>query len=403
MNPMTTGLAALVAGYGLSQFFRAFLAVMAPILGAELGLGAGDLAVASGLWFLAFAAVQLPIGWALDSIGPRRTAGVVLGLFGGGGAALFAVATQHWQVNLAMTLLGIGCAPVLMGAYYLVARCWPPAAFGGLAGVTVGLGSFGDILGAVPLVSAIEAFGWRPTLWGVTLLTVAVAGLILLLVRDPAPPAHAAEPGHGDGLGALLRLRGLWPMLPLIFASYASSVAIRGLWESPFLQTMHDGDARLVGRGALVMGLSMVVGNLAVGRLTRVLRGPRRTAIVFTIANALALGVSWLWPHGPLGVAMTSLAVIGASGCIYALLMSHARLLIPGRLVGRGITFLNMISLAGVGVLQFGSRPVYQAVLAASGPEAAIAAVFLFFLVPLVLGLGFYLLSPENAEAIRDV
>ena len=59
---MKTGIACLVGAYVLSQFYRAFLAVLTPDLGRDLGATAGDLAWASGLWFLAFAAMQIPVG-----------------------------------------------------------------------------------------------------------------------------------------------------------------------------------------------------------------------------------------------------------------------------------------------------------------------------------------------------
>ncbi|MFZ8959511.1 MAG: MFS transporter, partial [Paracoccaceae bacterium] len=89
---MKAGIAFLVLAYVLSQFYRAFLAVMAPVLASDIGATPQSLATASGVWFAVFAAVQIPVGIALDRIGPRLTASVLL-LFGGaGGAALFATA-----------------------------------------------------------------------------------------------------------------------------------------------------------------------------------------------------------------------------------------------------------------------------------------------------------------------
>ena len=67
--------AALTVAYVLSQFYRAFLAVLAPVLDTDIGASAEDLAFASGIWLAAFAGLQLPIGYALDYLGPRRTAG----------------------------------------------------------------------------------------------------------------------------------------------------------------------------------------------------------------------------------------------------------------------------------------------------------------------------------------
>ncbi|HMO06540.1 MAG TPA: MFS transporter, partial [Paracoccaceae bacterium] len=138
---MRAGIAALVAAYVLSQFFRAFLAVLAPALSADLGATAADLAAASGVWFLAFAAMQLPVGWALDRIGPRRTAAVLLALGGGGGAAWLALAQGAGDIAPAMAMMGVGGSPVLMAAYVVFARSFPAAAFGMLAGATIGIGS----------------------------------------------------------------------------------------------------------------------------------------------------------------------------------------------------------------------------------------------------------------------
>ena len=101
---MRIGISALVLAYVLSQFYRAFLAVMTPVLTQDLGVSAADLASASGWWFLAFAAMQVPVGAWLDRVGPRLTTGVLLGL-GAAGAVLFAQASGALQIKLAMALI----------------------------------------------------------------------------------------------------------------------------------------------------------------------------------------------------------------------------------------------------------------------------------------------------------
>ncbi len=81
--------------------------------------------------------------------------------------------------------------------------------------------------------------------------------------------------------------------------------------------------------------------------------------------------------------------------------MADGRRFLPPHLVGRGITLLNTFSIAGVGILQFASRPVYHGAMEAAGPMTAIARVFLLILVPLVLGFLPYLLSREAPDAPR--
>ena len=68
----------VVFAYVLSQFFRSFLAVIAPELSAELGLDPAELGAVSSAWFLTFALAQFGFGVALDWLGPRRTGGALM-------------------------------------------------------------------------------------------------------------------------------------------------------------------------------------------------------------------------------------------------------------------------------------------------------------------------------------
>jgi MFS family permease len=158
---MNAGIVSLVLAYVLSQFYRAFLAVMTPELEVSIGATSVDLALASGVWFLVFACMQIPIGELLDRIGPRLTSSIMFAFGGAGGAAVFAVASAPWQITVAMGLIGFGCAPVLMASYYIFARSYAPAVFATLAGVTLGIGNLGNIGSSLPMSIAVEAFGWR--------------------------------------------------------------------------------------------------------------------------------------------------------------------------------------------------------------------------------------------------
>ncbi|WP_411838083.1 MFS transporter [Paracoccus sp. ME4] len=388
------GLVSLVLAYMLSQFYRAFLAVLSPALQDQLGATPGDLALSSGLWFIAFAAMQLPVGAALDRFGPRRTVAWLMALGGAGGAVLFALAQAPWHLHLAMTALGIGCSPALMGPYYIFAREYPPAAFGMLAGVLVGFGSLGNILGASPLVWVIEAAGWRQTLWGLAAVTLMVAALVLGAVRDPA----RLGAGHPQGsIGQILRLRALWFILPLFAVNYAVTAAIRGLWAAPWLEQVHGADAAQIGRVTLAMGLAMVAGSFAVGPAARLAGSARRATMIFSAVMIVTLSAMWLAPALPLATVTALLVVLGFFGSAYPLLMAHGRSFLPPHLVGRGMTFLNMMSIGGVGVMQFASRPVYAAAEAAYPPAQAFAMLWLFFLIPLTIGFLLYFLTPEAA------
>jgi predicted MFS family arabinose efflux permease len=390
---MVAGLIFLAAAYVLSQFYRAFLAVLAPVLGTAIGAGPEDLAVSSGLWFLSFALMQIPVGAALDRIGPRRTASVLLGLGGAGGALCFALAQGPWTIHLAMILIGAGCAPVLMAAYYIFARVYPPAVFGTLAGSTIGVGSLGNIAGAAPLAWVVAALGWRETLIVLAGVTLLVALALAAFVRDPA--RAAAADGRPGSLAGLLSIRALWLVLPLMAVAYAPAAVIRGLWAGPYLHEVFGADPGGIGRATLVMGLAMVAGNFAYGPLDRLVGSRKWGVFAGGAGAALALLALVLWPDAGMARATLLLAALGFLGSSYPAIMAHGCSFLPAHLAGRGVSFINMVGIGGAGILQFASRPVYRSAAEGGDPAAVFSTVFALFLVPLVLGLAAYAFSRD--------
>ncbi len=390
---MRIGIGFLVAGYILSQFYRAFLAVMTPLLEAETGASPADLAVSSGLWFLAFALMQIPVGAALDRIGPRWTVSTVLALGGAGGAVTFALAEGPLAIHLAMVLIGIGCSPVLMASYYIFARVFPPAVFGTLAGAIIGLGSLGNIAGAAPLAWTIEALGWRETLWALAAVTLVVAAALAVFVRDPERIVRPA--GQGGSLRELLAIRELWLVLPLMAVAYAPAASIRGLWAGPYLNEVFGADATGIGRATLIMGLAMVAGNFAYGPLDRMVGSKKWGVFAGSAAMALVLAMLAWRPAAGMVPATLLLAALGFFGSAFPAIMAHGRSFLPQHLIGRGVSFINMFGIGGAGILQFASRPVYRAAENPAAPESTFSAIFLFFLLPLVLGLAAYVFSRD--------
>lgn len=389
---MRIGIAALILAYVLSQFYRAFLAVLSPVLKADLGLSATDLAAASGWWFLAFAVMQLPIGSALDRIGPRLTAGVLMSL-GAAGALLFSQAGGALQIKLAMALIGVGCAPVLMASYFIFARQFPAAVFGSLAGITIGVGSLGNVAASLPLSAAVEAFGWRETVLGLSAITAAVALVILTLVRDPARLSTARE---GSVL-ELLRLPVIWPILAMMAVCYMPIAALRGFWVGPYFADVHGVDQIGIGRISLWIGLAMAAGNFAYGPLDRWL-GTRKWVIFGgNFVTLVCLVGLWRFAAAPPAVATALLVAAGFFGASFPMVIAHGRAFFPPHLMGRGVTLLNLFGIAPIGLAQLLTGNIHAATGAVS-PAAPFQAVFLFFAVATAAGLAVYLMAQDRTD-----
>lgn len=390
---MQAGLVILCLAYVLSQFFRAFLAVLTADLARDIGATPEDLAWASGLWFLVFAAMQIPVGWALDRVGPRQTAAVLLLIGGAGGAAVFALAATPLHVAVAMALIGVGCSPVLMASYFIFAREYPPAKFATLAAVMLGVGSVGNLVASYPTALAVELMGWRATLAGLAVISGAVAVGIRVTVKDPA---RAVSERKGSVLD-LLREPALWAILPLMLVAYAPSAALRGLWAGPYLLDVFGLSATQIGQATLVMGAAMIAGTFAYGPLDRLLNTRKWVIVGGNALAVLALGLLGLWVAEAVWLSVLLMALIGFLGASFPVIMAHGRAFIPAHLVGRGVTLLNLFGIGGVGLAQFATGRIHAATVD-MGATAPYTAIFAFFAATLAIGCVIYLFSRDSMD-----
>ncbi len=389
------GIAALALAYVLSQFYRSFLAVLTPALSAELGATKADLSLASGVWFIAFAVSQFAVGVALDRFGPRRTAGLMLALGGSGGAFLFAAAGRPADVIFAMALIGIGCAPVLMAALFIFARRYPVHRFAVLTSWLIAFGAAGNVIGAAPLANAVEAFGWRSVLVGIGALTLVVSVGLLALVRDPERPAGMAGGVGFSGFASLMRMRVLWPIIPLTAINYAPAAGIRGLWAGPYLADVYGADALVIGEVTLAMALAMILGSFLYGPLDTLFNTRKWVAVGGNLVCLAALVFLAAFTAAGLWTTAVALMVIGVSGMGYGLMMAHSRAFVPPHLIGRGVTLMNFFSIGGVGAMQFATGAVVTETQAAGAPEAAYSALFGFYAATLAAALLVYLFAKD--------
>jgi sugar phosphate permease len=390
---MRIGLILLTLAYVLSQFFRAFLAVLTGELQQDLGVDAQDLAFASGLWFISFAAMQIPVGWALDTFGPRRTSSVLM-VFGCGiGAAYFAFATSAMDINIAMTLIGIGCAPILMASFYIFAREFSAKQFATLAGLIVGVGTIGNLISSYPMALAVELVGWRVSMMVLSGVSIVIAIGLYFVVKDPAK-AGASSTGS---LLDILRMPVIWVILPIALVNYMPAAAVRGIWIGPYLRDVFGYDTAQVGIASLVMSIAMIGGVLLYGPLDRIF-GTRKWVIVVGTALTLGcIGGLWAFPATSPIASIAMMAGLGFFGGTFPVIMAHGKAFFPAHLAGRGVTLMNLFSIGGVGLAQFATGQLHTTTQGGA-VSAPYSAVFGFLGLALAAGLAIYVFSKDNTQ-----
>ena len=86
---------------------------------------------------------------------------------------------------------------------------------------------------------------------------------------------------------------------------------------------------------------------------------------------------------------------LGPNGATYTVVMAHARALFPARLVGRGVTLLNLFVMGGVGVAQWLTGEVVQISRDAAGPTEAYQLLFALYAGLMAAALAVYLFSRD--------
>ena len=297
---------------------------------------------------------------------------------------------------MAMGLIGLGCAPIYMGALYLFGRVFAADRFALLASWMLGFGSSGSLLATTPLALVAQQVGWRAAFVGIAAITAISAALIALLITDPP---RVVKPVAGrsslDEFRDLLSIRALWPLLPLITVSYAVIIAERGVWVGPYLAEVYGLAPVPRGHAVFLIAAASIIGAVVIGALDRY--AARKTLVGIGSGVACALFIAlWQWPTLPMEFAVGAVALISAFGTTYAVLMAHGRTFLPDHLLGRGMTMMNFTFMTGAAVVQYMSGRVVDA-LKASGQSAVdvFATLHLGFGIALLLATLVYLTARD--------
>ncbi|GAB6064700.1 MFS transporter [Deferrisoma palaeochoriense] len=345
----------LAAMYCFSQFYRMSTAVIAVDLDREFGLGPVRLSVLGGAFFYAFASVQIPLGLALDRWGARR---ILIGAtaLGAAGCILFALSPGWYGLLAGRVLMGLGMAPVLMGSFKLFARWFPAAAFGRVSGLMLAVGTLGSLLAATPLAELVGRVGWRASFLGFGVATLAITGVLAVVVRD-RPEGDPGGGQRGSSLGGLFRLArmpGFWAMVPLALTGYAAVASVQGLWGGPFFMENLGYSRVETGNILFQLGLFTALGSAAGGLLSDRWIPSRKWVVVGGNAVGLVfllplLGVARPPTPAGWGVALGAFAFFSA---FRSLLYAHVKELVPEGYEGTAVTAVNFFVMLGPALLQ---------------------------------------------------
>jgi predicted MFS family arabinose efflux permease len=266
----------------------------------------------------------------------------------------------------------------------------------------IAFGSAGNVAGTSPLAAAAEFFGWRHVMLALAAVSVLTGLALMALVSDPKIEKNPRAGVGFAGFIEALRIRKLWPIIPLVGMNYAPSVGILGLWAGPYLTDVYGADSLLIGHVTLFMAIAVVTGSFVYGPLDTIFGTRKWVAVAGNTGSVLIVAFLALFPESGIARVTLSLVLIGLLGASYALIMAHARAYLPPLLTGRGMALLNFFSMGTVGVMQFLTGAVATAATVPGKPVFAYSALFGFYALTLGIAVIIYLFSqdarPEGIE-----
>jgi MFS family permease len=367
-----------VAAYYLSFLFRTINATVAGALTVEFGLGAGDLGLLTSVYYLTFAAAQLPIGILLDRYGPGQIQGAVM-LAAALGAALFAVSDNFWLLLGGRALIGLGVAASLTAGLKALVLWFPRERLPLLNGMMVMLGGLGALTATLPAEFLLVSVGWRGLFELLAFVSAGCALVIYLVV----PEMPAAKSATGEATPVSLKTvyadPRFWRMAPLSAACIGTAWALQGLWAAPWLSDVERLDRPGLLQHLLVMAIALSLGGLlwgvVVDRLRR--RGVEPGALLGLVATMFIAAQLALILRLPLPsyIPWIVVAVVGAGTVVsYAILAEY----FPTELAGRANAALNLFHIGGAFVVQYMTGLIVQLWTPTGGhyPEIAYQTAF---------------------------
>ncbi len=342
------------AAFFIAYLFRSINALIASDLSAELALDAADMGLLTSVYFLTFAALQVPVGIWLDRYGPRRVEATMM-LFAVAGALLFAMSKGFALLTLSRALIGLGVAASFIGGLKAIAQWFPKDRVSTMNGYLLMLGALGALSATSPARVLLDwGGGWR----GLFVILAAATAVCALVIWIVAPEAASAKPPVKEQtLASLKTIYGdsrFWRVAPLSATCAGTTWAMQSLWAAPWLSDVDGLPAAEVTSHLLIMAVALCSAAVPLGMIADRLRrrgiGPQvPLGVVATMVVAAQLALILRWPV-PSWLCWSIVAAAGSAPVLsYAILADF----FPKEIAGRANGALNLFHFGGAFAVQY--------------------------------------------------
>ena len=251
-------------GYFISTLLRAITATISPELVSEFNLTSGELGLLGGGYFLGFASVQIPLGYLLDSKGPRKIVSYFLSL-SIVGLILFATAQNLTMLLISRVLIGVGVGACLMGPLTAYRIWFQDETQQRANSWMLMVGAIGMLSSSLPVQFFLPIIGWRAIFLSLALLTLACIILIVIFIPKWQPKSIDNKHLNESKLSTVWKNPLFKSLVPMGFFSYGGLFAIQTLWAGPWMIRVSGYTPEESAQGLFTIYLCMLISFLVWG------------------------------------------------------------------------------------------------------------------------------------------
>ena len=251
-------------GYFISTLLRAITATISPELVSEFNLSSGELGLLGGGYFLGFASVQIPLGYLLDSKGPRRIVSYFLSL-SIVGLILFSTAQNLSMLLLSRVIIGVGVGACLMGPLTAYRIWFQDETQQRANSWMLMVGAIGMLSSSLPVQYFLPLIGWRSIFLLLALLTLVCIILIIIFIPKWEIKSVENKQFKENKLSTVWKNSLFQSLIPMGFFSYGGLFAIQTLWAGPWMIRVSGYTPEESAPGLFLIYFSMLVSFLCWG------------------------------------------------------------------------------------------------------------------------------------------
>ncbi len=366
--------------YAYQYILRVMPNIMLGDIMQQFNIDAATFGQFSGVYYIGYSLMHLPIGIMLDRFGPRKVmTGCILCTVVGILPLLFA---EHWMYPIiGRALLGMGSSAAILGVFKIIRMTFSEANFPRMLSFSVTIGLMGAIYGGGPVSYMRETFGYQDVVQVFVIMGLVLAAVTYWIV--PEMQSSSETTIKADIFEVLGNAR---VILCCLFAGMMVGPleGFADVWGTAFLKQVYSFD------GSVAAGLSsMIFVGMCFGAPVLSLVADKTKNYLATIIGAgilmAGIFVGLLVWHFAAGAISISFVLVGIC-CAYQILAIYkASTYVRAEVAGLTTAVANMI------IMIFGyifHTTMGSIISMMGGPTSSQALVYGVSVIPVALCVG---------------